>query len=92
MAKHRENYEEYLGRKLKSSEILHHINLDRKNNDINNLFLCDKEDHGKIHKKLNNVLKRLLKRAIKNGIVKFNKFHGVYSINEKFDIVYKDSI
>jgi hypothetical protein len=47
---HRYLMEIKLGRKLLSSEIVHHIDFDKFNNDINNLLLTDKSEHNRIHR------------------------------------------
>jgi hypothetical protein len=46
---HRRVMEEHLGRPLKRSEIVHHIDGDRHNNSIENLQLMTQSDHIKLH-------------------------------------------
>ena len=46
---HRLVMEEYLGRRLKFDEVVHHIDGDRYNNDISNLKLCSRKEHSVIH-------------------------------------------
>ena len=41
--------EKYLGRYLEEGEVVHHIDGNRKNNDINNLLLLTNSDHAKLH-------------------------------------------
>jgi hypothetical protein len=41
--------EKHLGRKLKSCELVHHIDCNTSNNDISNLLLTDRAGHKKIH-------------------------------------------
>lgn len=50
---HRLVMEKHLGRKLKKDEVVHHIDGDKKNNEINNLMLfASNSDHIKHHAKL----------------------------------------
>jgi len=46
---HRIVMENHLGRKIVSEEIVHHIDGNGKNNDIDNLQLMDRPEHGRIH-------------------------------------------
>jgi hypothetical protein len=52
---HRLVMEQYLGRKLLDSEVVHHINGDRKDNRIENLMLFVNVSE---HKKYHNLLKK----------------------------------
>ena len=49
--KHRIVMEEYIGRQLKSNEIVHHIDGNKRNNDISNLLLTTRSEHAIIHSK-----------------------------------------
>ena len=42
---HRYVMEQFLNRKLKSNECVHHIDFDKLNNDISNLYLCTNSYH-----------------------------------------------
>ena len=46
---HRLVMEEYLGRKLEDGEVVHHIDGNKINNDIENLELLLKQEHHKLH-------------------------------------------
>jgi len=50
--KHRYVMEQYLGRLLRSDEVVHHIDRNKLNNDISNLQLVTKEEHMRIHQEL----------------------------------------
>lgn len=71
--------EKYLGRDLKPGELIHHIDGDKGNNDIKNLFLCDHS----IHRKLESQLQNIGYQLIKTGIIVFNHLTGIYMLKEK---------
>lgn len=52
MAEHRYVMEKALGRKLLPSEIVHHIDLNKQNNDVSNLMVLSRAEHAKIHEEL----------------------------------------
>lgn len=86
--------EQHLQRKLKKKEVVHHIDGDKQNNDISNLFLTDPPGHRLSHVSL--TLAYMLARAAKlvpartkgtedecwkayrQGVLKFDKRLGVY--------------
>ena len=65
---HRHLMEKKIGRKLNKEEIVHHIDCDKLNNNIDNLFLCEStSEHNKIHDNL----EKLAARMINAGLVVF---------------------
>lgn len=46
---HRELMQEHLGRNLSEDEVVHHIDGDVTNNSIDNLMVCTRSEHVKIH-------------------------------------------
>ena len=72
---HRHEAEKKIGRKLKKSEPVHHIDGDKLNNNHDNLYACkDKSDHGKVHDSLEEVAFSLYKI----GIIGFDEETGEY--------------
>ncbi len=43
--------EQHIGHKLNASEVVHHVDRNRQNNDIGNLVLMTRSDHTKLHRK-----------------------------------------
>lgn len=75
--KHIDVMEKHLGRELVRGEIVHHIDCDKLNNNLSNLHLCTKEEHGRLHKNLEGVGAFLVQK----GIIKFDAALGYY-LNE----------
>ena len=76
---HRENAEKKIRRKLLKNEIVHHIDGDKKNNSLNNLYVCkDKSEHMRLHDNLEKITMQL----VKEGIVKFDEEKKEYFINK----------
>lgn len=46
---HRQVMEKFIGRKLEYSEVVHHIDGNNKNNDINNLMVMSRGEHSRLH-------------------------------------------
>ena len=68
--------EEKLKRNLNKDEEIHHINLNKQDNDINNLYLCSHKIHLKIHRSMEKLIPYLLKK----NIIFFDKTNKEYRI------------
>lgn len=76
---HRMVMENHLGRKLNSNEIVHHIDLNKMNNDIDNLYLCSASEHLTAHISLNRLEKKENQELkIRSGEIRFDKRGGIY--------------
>ena len=68
-------WERHTGYSPKKGEPIHHIDLDRKNSSMGNLYLCkNHSEHQSVHNSLDDVVSKL----IKNGTITFKK--GQYSV------------
>lgn len=66
---HRLIMEQHLGRKLERNEVVHHIDGDKRNNDINNLELMTLSEHSRMHgcnRKISEETREKLRRIAKN--------------------------
>ncbi|WP_461248151.1 HNH endonuclease [Treponema sp. R6D11] len=78
--KHIEIIEKHIGRSLKKPELVHHIDCDKGNNELSNLWLCGSVgEHSKAHRSL----EKLLPILIRDGIVSFNRENGIYELCKK---------
>lgn len=76
---HRAVMERYIGRPLDGSERVHHINGLKRDNRIDNLFLCSSDSaHSKAHRSIDTLLPELLA----GGHVRFDRDAGVYRVCE----------
>jgi len=75
--------EKHLGREIKKEEHIHHEDFDRKNNDVDNLWLCN----NKVHLGATKSIFKLVNPLMKKGIIKFNRIKGIYELAEKGNAV-----
>lgn len=61
---HRYVMESYLGRKLDSREHVHHLDLDKLNNDVDNLIIINPTIHNQIHAAINRNDKNYLETIV----------------------------
>ncbi len=70
--------EQKKGRELYKNEEIHHINLNKQDNDINNLFLCTHKEHLEIHRSI----EALIPIFLQKNIIYFDKENKKYKIKE----------
>ena len=80
--KHRAVMEKHLGRKLRSDEVVHHINGDVKDNRIGNLQVMTVSEHGTLHGKR----KTRRDRTITKGMTRINVYITNEALNELADL------
>jgi hypothetical protein len=66
------------GRLPKNNEVIHHINLDKKDNSPENLYLCTYKEHSKLHRAMEGMIKELLK----GDIIYFDREEGEYKLRK----------
>lgn len=75
--KHIEVMEGVIGRSLLPGELVHHIDCNKRNNEPDNLWLCESVGkHGLAHRSV----EKLLPELIRNGVVYFDREEGVYKL------------
>jgi len=92
MLKHRIFYEAKKGIKLKIHDILHHIDCNPYNNNIENLWLTNSNRHGKAHRSMRLIRIELVeypyaiisiesfREYLKKEIIEFDRNLGIYFI------------
>ncbi len=78
---YRQVVEEVLGRKLRTCEHVHHIDLNKKNNHARNLFPCySPNEHGNVHAQLDNLLYGMVEELLLANVLIF--VDGNYYLGE----------
>lgn len=72
--KHRKRLEQHLGRALTREEVVHHLDGDKLNNSIENLWLCNAKTHNVAHHSLETIAISMYR----SGEVIFNRETGKY--------------
>lgn len=72
--------EKHIGRSLDNGEIVHHIDCNKSNNNLKNLYLCNKSTHMVAHASLNTLVEEL----IKNDVIFFDKLDGIYLVKSNY--------
>ena len=68
--------EQIIGRVLNIDEFVHHIDMDKSNNNVDNLYITKQRGHKAVHASLNRLCKEMLER----NIIYFDKKEGVYGL------------
>ena len=76
ISEHRFIAEQLVGRILNHDEFVHHIDMDKTNNDISNLFVSKQRGHRSIHYSFN----RLCKELLEKDVIYFNKETESYGL------------
>lgn len=76
---HRAIMGDHLGRRLTDSERVHHIDFDKRNNRIRNLYLCESDAE---HRRIHSSATRLLTRVFYGGRLMFDRKQGLYRLCE----------
>lgn len=74
---HRLNMEKEIGRKLLKTEIVHHIDCDKTNDDISNLLICSASEHKLLHLQLEHISRELYRQ----GLITFDFESRQYVLN-----------
>jgi hypothetical protein len=71
--------ETFLERRLTKGEIVHHIDGNKRNNHLSNLFLTTVAEHNKLHAESESIIFEL----VKMGVVEFNRDTGRYQLQKE---------
>lgn len=84
--KYRKIVENRIMRKLKTKEVIHHIDGDCRNNKQSNLFITNLSEHKTLHFNL----ERLARELVKENIIIFDEKERNYFFNEKVRFCFLD--
>tara|TARA_R110002020_G_scaffold1458_1_gene6544 strand:- start:1396 stop:2043 length:648 start_codon:yes stop_codon:yes gene_type:complete len=76
---HRDNMEEYIDRPLITDDVVHHIDMNKLNNNIDNLWLCNTSTHELAHASFNMLCAKGMNKPIQFG---FDTKKGIYYLKE----------
>lgn len=79
--------EDNLGRHITDNAIIHHIDGNKQNNNIENLFLIEDENSKTIHMEIHNQLEKLSFELVKNNLIVFKE--GQYLFNKDIEELLK---
>lgn len=79
---HRQVMMDHLGRELTEDERVHHINMRKRDNWIDNLYLCKND---LIHKKAHHSLNPLVAPLLESGAIWFDRDKGIYRLGNDRD-------
>jgi len=84
---HKIRMEKELGREIKEDEVIHHINQNKTDDSIENLYLCERNGiHRSIHRQFYNLMRNLGLELLKKKVVEFDKEIGFYYFKKGIDI------
>lgn len=82
---HRAIMQNILNRNLRKGEIVHHLDGDKKNNNIENLLLCSSEsEHKIVHRNLEQIGYDLFKKGVIQYSTKLGSYYITPEVREKF--------
>jgi len=80
---HRLKMELFLGRKLKRGEYVHHKNLNKEDNRIENLWIVNRSEHMTAHQSLRSIGEAIALILYERRVVYFDERKGIYKVRYK---------
>jgi len=78
---YRKIYEQKTNTILKSSDFIHHIDMNQNNNDVSNLCKTNKDGHRSAHGSYQKIMRRLCEKFLKIGLITFDESKGIYLLD-----------